>query len=229
MKTDTYNVNNNPPGSPHEVRRAPRAQPTSALRAHTPCWLAMAWSFLNCSSTFSTIFIRAASRRYSSAVCLLELMSLRCSSVRASGRLPHLRPRSGRKKSKDGQEAHSKLKKEVKKGSGSVRMARSIIPAMPRCSPGGRASSPQGASPQCASSHDCGTHLSGTVWLGRNMLLSWSPQCAQPSSLYTITCHGPRQGCGACAQKLCAFPQAPGHPITGEQRFPGQARRGRAF
>ena len=25
MKTDTYNVNNNPPGSPHEVRRAPRA------------------------------------------------------------------------------------------------------------------------------------------------------------------------------------------------------------
>lgn len=175
MKTDTYNVNNNPPGSPHEGRRAPHAQPTSALRAHTPCWLAMAWSFLNCSSTFSTIFIRAASRRYSSAVCLLELMSLRCSSVRASGRLPHLRPRSGRKKSEDGQEAHSKLKKEVKKGSGSVRMARSIIPAMPRCSPGGRASSPQGASPQCASSHDCGTHLSGTVWLGRNMLLSWSP------------------------------------------------------
>ena len=118
MKTDTYNVNNNPPGSPHEVRRAPRAQPTSALRAHTPCWLAMAWSFLNCSSTFSTIFIRAASRRYSSAVCLLELMSLRCSSVRASGRLPHLRPRSGRNFSTDGQEAHSKLKKEVKKGSG---------------------------------------------------------------------------------------------------------------
>ena len=46
MKTDTYNVNNNPPGSPHEGRRAPHAQPTSALRAHTPCWLAMAWSFL---------------------------------------------------------------------------------------------------------------------------------------------------------------------------------------
>ena len=82
MKTDTYNVNNNPPGSPHEGRRAPHAQPTSALRAHTPCWLAMAWSFLNCSSTFSTIFIRAASRRYSSTVCLLELMSLRCSSVK---------------------------------------------------------------------------------------------------------------------------------------------------
>jgi len=46
VKTDTYNVNNNPPGSPHEGRRAPHAQPTSALRAHTPCWLAMAWSFL---------------------------------------------------------------------------------------------------------------------------------------------------------------------------------------
>ena len=113
----------------------------------------------------------------------------------AERRFHTCRPRSGRKFSTDGQEAHSKLKKEVKKGSGSVRMARSIIPAMPRCSPGGRASSPQGASPQCASSHDCGTHLSGTVWLGRNMLLSWSPQCAQPSSLYTITCHGPRQGC----------------------------------
>ena len=113
----------------------------------------------------------------------------------AERRFHTCRPRSGRKFSTDGQEAHSKLKKEVKKGSGSVRMTRSIIPAMPRCSPGGRASSPQGASPQCASSHDCGTHLSGTVWLGRNMLLSWSPQCAQPSSLYTITCHGPRQGC----------------------------------
>ena len=24
---------------------------------------------------------------------------------------------------------------------------------------------------------------SGMIWLGRNMLLSWSPQCAQPSSL----------------------------------------------
>jgi len=34
VKTDTYNVNTNPPGSPHEVRRAPRAQLTSALRAH---------------------------------------------------------------------------------------------------------------------------------------------------------------------------------------------------
>ena len=73
--------------------------------------------------------------------------------------------RSGRKKSKDGQEAHSKLKKEVKKGSGSVRMARSIIPAMPRCSPGGRASSPQGASPQCAS-NDCGTYLARSGWAG---------------------------------------------------------------
>ena len=39
---------------------------------------------------------------------------------------------AGEKISTDGQEAHSKLKKEVKKGSGSVRMARSIIPAMPR-------------------------------------------------------------------------------------------------
>ena len=39
-------MNTNPPGSPHEGRRAPHAQPTSALRAHTPCWLAMAWSFL---------------------------------------------------------------------------------------------------------------------------------------------------------------------------------------
>ena len=29
--------------------------------------------------------------------------------------------------------------------------------------------------------------------------------------------------------KAVRFPQAPGHPITGEQRSPGQARRGRAF
>ena len=103
---------------------------------------------------------------------------------------------AGEKNSTDGQEAHSKLKKEVKKGSWSVRMARGR--SYLQCLGARRAAAllfRREPSPQCASSHDCGTHLSGTVWLGRNMLLSWSPQCAQPSSLYTITCHGPRQGC----------------------------------
>ena len=106
-------------------------------------------------------------------------------------------------------------------------MARSIIPAMPRCSPGGRASSPQGASPQCASSHDCSTHLSGTVWLGRNMLLSWSPQCAQPSSLYTITCHGPRQGCCSGVRESCALSRrrlaTPSRESSAPPARPGEA------
>ena len=96
-------------------------------------------------------------------------------------------------------------------------MARSIIPAMPRCSPGGRASSPQGASPQCASSHDRGTHLSGTVWLGRNIELSCSPQCAQTSSLYGITCRGPRQGSCVCA-KAVRFPAGAWPPHHGRAR-----------
>ena len=209
MKTDTYNVNNNPPGSPHEGRRAPHAQPTSALRAHTPCWLAMAWSFLNCSSTFSTIFIRAASRRYSSAVCLLELMSLRCSSVRASGRLPHLRPRSGRKKSKDGQEAHSKLKKEVKKGSGSVRMARSIIPAMPR-----------------ATGLSCGNARNGH---GTRRVAAVSQQLACCGRIPAHGCSCRLRAGRCCCHRRCGHQGREREPIRGYQISPGFGLAGLAL
>ena len=229
MKTDTYNVNNNPPGSPHEVRRAPRAQPTSALRAHTPCWLAMAWSFLNCSSTFSTIFIRAASRRYSSAVCLLELMSLRCSSVRASGRLPHLRPRSGRKKSKDGQEAHSKLKKEVKKGSGKCANGpvdhtcnASLLAGRPRFFSAGSQPSvrqqPRLRHPPIWHGLAGPEHAALLVTIVRAALLPVHHYLPRAAARLLSMC-----------AKAVRFPAGAWPPITGEQRSPGQARRGRAF